>query len=310
MKLKFKIQKQIGKQVKGFTIIELMVAMTITLVIVGLLLGMTKIAVGAWQTTNNKAKSSRLAGEVFEILGRDLEGLVIRSGNSFEWLNISDNLLSGDDIGPTGSQITNTLDLNFFTATPDRYDGQISGSPGGDVSLVRYRLIYQDVIDGSSSGTPVYSLYRERIEPDEAFTDLLGEDELEDVLPDGDDINAVENILADNIYDFTISFNFEFTIDDGTKVYERVTVQAGSANDSLSIKGDDILIAGDPIDIPPGAAAPRIASADISVFVISDGGMKILNSPGGLVLPPGETFADFLQRHGTSYTKSVLLPQP
>jgi len=98
MKLKFKISDSSPKQ--QFTIIELLVSMTITLVIVGLLLGMTKIAVGAWQVTSKKTKSTRLASEVFEVVGRDLEGFVFRSGNNFEWLNISQADLETGEIGP------------------------------------------------------------------------------------------------------------------------------------------------------------------------------------------------------------------
>ena len=154
----------------------------------------------------------------------------MRSGNTFEWLSIEDNSLTGPDIGPGGGKdIVNTFDINFFTATPDRYDGQIGSSvdAGGDVSMVRYRLIYQDVIEGDTGSTPVYSLYRDRVEPDEVFQSLLGQDELAAPLANLNEINEVENILADNIYDFTLSFNFEFTVDDGTKIYERVTIQAG-----------------------------------------------------------------------------------
>ena len=317
MKFKSKILhnriKSKNKLIKGFTLVELLVSMTITLIIVGLLIGMTKIAIGAWVTTNNKVKSSRLATEVFEVVGRDLEGLVVRSGNTFEWLSIEDNNLAGPDVGPgggsEGKNIVNTFDINFFTATPDRYDGQIGSSvdAGGDVSMVRYRLIYQDVIEGGTGvgTTPVYSLYRDRVEPDEVFQSLLGQDELAAPLANLDEINEVENILADNIYDFTLSFNFEFTVDDGTKIYERVTIQAGGS-DSLSIKGNDILIGGTSIEIPDGAASPRLASADISVFVISDGGMRALEFQPDL---NSEEFAEFLKEHGDSYTKSVLLPQ-
>ena len=317
MKFKSKILhnriKSKNKLIKGFTLVELLISMTITLIIVGLLIGMTKVAIGAWVTTNNKVKSSRLATEVFEVVGRDLEGLVVRSGNTFEWLSIEDNSLTGSDIGPGGGKnIVNTFDINFFTATPDRYDGQIGSSvdAGGDVSMVRYRLIYQDVIEGDTGSTPVYSLYRDRVEPDEVFQSLLGQDELATPLANLNEINEVENILADNIYDFTLSFNFEFTVDDGTKIYERVTIQAGDdddSDDSLSIKGNDILIGGVPIAIPDGAASPRLASADISVFVISDGGMRALEFEPDL---NSAEFAEFLKEHGDSYTKSVLLPQP
>jgi len=313
MKFKSKILhnriKSKNKLIKGFTLVELLISMTITLIIVGLLTGMTKIAIGAWVTTNNKVKSSRLATEVFEVVGRDLEGLVVRSGNTFEWLNIAANGLTGSDVGPGGGKdIVNTFDINFFTATPDRYDGQIGvAGADGDVSLVRYRLIYQDVIVGGAGvgTTPVYSLYRDRVEPDEVFQSLLGQDVLAAPLANLGAINEVENILADNIYDFTLSFNFEFTVDNGTKIYERVTVRAGGDN-SLSIKGNDILIGGTSIEIPAGAASPRLASADISVFVISDRGMRALEFQPDL--NPTE-FAEFLKEHGDSYTKSVLLPQ-
>ena len=320
MKLKFKnLKKKLNSKSyqnrNGFTIVELLVGMTITLVIVGLLLSMTKIAIGAWQVSNNKVKASRLANEVFEIVGRDLEGLVIRSGNSFEWFDISENVINGEVLGPNPAEIiNNSLELNFFTATPDRYNGQIESSPGGDVSLVRYRLAFQDIVSGPDGEKPVYSLYRARVEPDVVFTNLLAESNLStalETLGQSDSIRDVQNILADNIYDFTIGFTFEFTIDDGTKVFERVTVQVGGSDNALSIKGDDILIGADrvPIQIPDGAAAPRIASADISIFVLSDIGMKKLNVPGRPALSSAE-FGEFLDEHGTSYTKSVLLPQP
>ena len=320
MKTKFQNSNKVynfsfrNKLTKGFTIIELLIAMTITIVIVGLLLSMTKIAVGAWQVTSKKAKSSRLANEVFEVVGKDLEGIVFRSGNNFEWLYIDENLtdVTSAELGPTNKEIANALDINFFTATPDRYDGQVGTTidEGGDVSMVRYRLVYQDVIDRDNAVIPVYSLYRDRIEPDETFDKLLGQTELSPAFSnlDSDDIHLEENILADNIYDFTLSFNFEYTNDDGTKGFERVTVQSdeSATNSSLSIKGDEILVGDDNIDLPAGASAPRLVNADISVFVISDGGMRALeNAP----INSAQEFSQFLKEHGDSYTRSILLPQ-
>lgn len=302
---------------KGFTIVELLVSMTITLIIVGLLLGMTKIAVGAWLKTNNKAKSSRLAQEVFETVGRDLEGVVIREGNSSEWLNVVDSGLSDTDLGPSGKEIVNALDVSFFTAATDRYDGQI-GTPsddGGDVSIVRYRLVYQDIIDRDSGSKPVYSLYRQRIDPLEVFS-ILGEVDLETALSSQDsDFTVEDNILSENVYDFTLSFNFEYIKEEAgqprVKGYKRVVMQSEGTNNSLSIKGDEILLNDDSleevIEKEVGGVdivSLRLFSADISVFVISDGGMKRIR----IEPVPANEFSDFLEKNGELYTKSVLLP--
>ncbi len=291
---------------KGFTLIELIISMVITLVIVGMLIGMTKVAVGAWNTTNKKVKSSRLAQEVFDTVGRDLEGMVVRTGNSYEWVAVSDSGLSGTDLGPSGMEINNSLDIAFFTATPDRYNGQINTTSdlGGDVSLVKYRLVYQDVIDPGSGTRPVYSLYRERIEPDVTFSTYLAEDDLAAVST-GDSITDDENILAENIYDFTLSYTFEYTNDDdGTKGYKRVVMQANS-NSTLSITGNAILENG--VDVAPNdTSGIRLFSANISICVLSDSAMRTLQRAPGSV----DDFDAFVLKHGDIYSKSVIVPQP
>ncbi len=173
-----KISSQAGhkKAQKGFTLIELLISMTITLIIVGLLMGMTKMAVGAWQKTHAKTRSSRLAQEVFDSVGKDLEGMVIRTGNSYEWLLIKESPDAAGIRGPeSGKEMVNPLEISFFSAVTDRYNGQINVpgvDMGGDISMVRYRLIHQDLIGGAVA-KPVFALYRERVDPDYTFHHAL-----------------------------------------------------------------------------------------------------------------------------------------
>lgn len=305
--------KKFSKMSKGFTLIELLISMVITLVIVGLLLGMTKVAVGAWTNTSKKAKSSRLAQEVFDTAGRDLEGMLVRNGNSHEWVAVKASGLSPGDLGPApDKEITNALDVLFFTATPDRYDGQINVN-GGDVSLVRYRLVYQDVIEPGTGTRPVYSLYRERIEPDLTFSNYLAVDDIVAV-NSGDSITEEENILAENIYDFTLSYTFEYTITDdngiSTKAYKRVAMQAEGDNQSLSIKGNEVLVNGVelilPTDANEEASGARLYSANLSLCVLSDSAIRALQRAPGSI---GD-FDDFVKKNGDVYTKSVILPRP
>ena len=295
-----------SRSLKGFTLIELLISMTITLVIVGLLLGMTKMAVTAWRSASAKTRSSNIAQEVFDTVGRDLEGLVIRSGNDFEWFSIEEG---EGELGPSGksADIPNPLQITFFSAVTDRYNGQINtdDDEGGDVSTIRYRLVYQDQIE-EGGDEKVYALYRERIDPDETFETYLAGDDIGAIGSFNDTIERA-NFLAENIVDFTLSFNFEYTKDDSSKGYLRQVISPGGVGNDLSIKGDSVLVGGNELDIPDGGSSPRLVGIDISALVISDGGMNALETTS---IDSDTAFSEFLNEHGTHYSKSVIIPQP
>jgi prepilin-type N-terminal cleavage/methylation domain-containing protein len=305
------------KSHKGFTLIELLVSMSITLIIVGLLMGMTKMAVGAWQRTHAKTRSSRLAQEVFDYVGKDLEGMVIRTGNSYEWLLIKgsgNTLVENGPQGRASSKMLNPLEFSFFSAVTDRYNGQINVSGvdmGGDISMVRYRLIHQDLI-GAGAGTekPVFALYRQRINPDDTFDDMLAQTSIDAVdrgYPSSQ-IVSEPNYLAENIFDFTLSFNFEYTLS-GAKGYKRVVVQNNGINKSLSIKGNEIIVNGVSLQtqLPAGASSPRLAGADVSILVLSDSGMNGLKNKN---ITTDAQFSKYLKEKGHHYSKSVIIPRP
>lgn len=293
---------------KGFTLIELLISMTITLVIVGLLMGMTKMAVGAWQKTSSKARSSSLAQEVLASVGKDLEGMVIRSGNDYEWLYIKESDNSPTENGPdSNKEISNPIEVSFFTAATDRYNGQINVpnvDKGGDISMVRYRLIHQDQIEANGT-KPVFSLYRERIDPDVTFDNLLAQTAIDGLIPSSEIVNR-QNYLAENIFDFTLSFNFEFTLNDSTKAYRRVVVQSNGVNKTLSITGNKVLVNNTELTVP-NASSARLAGADISILVLSDGGMNSLKTKP---ITSPEDLSKFLLENGQHYSKTVILPQP
>ncbi len=308
---------------KGFTLIELMVSMSITIVILGLLMGMTKIAVGSWKDTHSRTRASRLAQEVFSTVGKDLEGIVVRSGNNYEWVLVKDSGNNSSENGPDGStEIGNPLVVSFFSAVTDRYNGQINTTDdlGGDISLVRYKLIYQDLIGGATQ-KPVYALYRERIDPNFTFDAALAKQSIDpDVAVNNekleeadlkrdyslDEIVSEQNYLAENIYDFTLSFNFEYSLADGKSGYKRVVIQTNGASKSLSIRGNQILVDGAALTLPSDAGAPRLAGADVSILVLSDEGMNGIKTKN---INNKSDLAKYLKKHGRHYSKSVILPQ-
>jgi len=312
------------RQNKGFTLVEVLIAMTITLVIVGLLMGMTKIAVATWQTTHAKARSSAIAEEVFESVSQDLESMVVRTGNNYEWFRINKSANVSSELGPdTSKEMVNPIELAFFSAVTDRYNGQINTTDdnGGDISAVRYRLIHQDLVGGTGvNARPVFALYRQRIDPDDTFEELLSKTSLDGIRNSAEIVDA-ENYLVENIFDFTLSFKLEYTLS-GVKYFKRYVVRADEDNqNSLSIRGNGITKAELDVDgngvpltdsgggalFPSGASSPKLAGIDVSVLVLSDRGMNGLKTKN---ITSDAELAQYLKENGHHFSKSIIIPRP
>lgn len=290
-------------QRKGFTLIELLTAVAITVIIIGVLIGMTRVSMDSFKESSDKAKASRLAKESIEIMARDLEGLVIRSGNDYEWFRAEIDSTEID--GPNGAELKNPLDLVFFTAATDRYDGKI-GDPvddkGGDISAVHYRLVYEEQLTG---GFPVYSLYRELINPDDAFDDYLAQSSL----PSSNNVIQNDNFLAQNVYNMTMTLIFEYQ-ESGTTRQKRVPIMdSGSDYDEISILGNSIdtspALQNDNNDDISGSA--RLSGVELGMLVINESGMNTLRNKN---FPSPEDFNAFLKKNSHYFTKSVVLPRP
>ncbi len=293
--------------------------MTITTVIIGVLIGATRMSMDAWKDSRDKARASRLAKESIELMARDLEGIVIRSGNDYEWLSVKmDTSLEGDDLGPSSNaEMKNPLEFVFFSAATDRYDGKIATADdkGGDISTVIYKLVYKDQFDGAG-GTPfpVFSLYRHLINPDETFTKYLASEDIQ-ALTSNEDLTNANNFVAENVYNLTVTLIFEFANSDDEIEQKRVPIMtSGSDFKEIRIKGNMIEGAtkGNPADIKDSkgnnvASSARLAGAELGILVLSDSGMRALNKKP---FTNQEAFAEFVKENSHYFTKSVVLPRP
>ena len=168
---------------KGFTLVELLVALGITAIIVSMLVTITATALDGYSASRNQVRAAREAKAAFDQVAADLESLVARSGDDVDWLWIS---TESTNPGPTNNQSPNATRAVFFTAATDRYDGNLNTSAdlGGDVSTVGYRLLYRDpVSDSESADFSTFVLYRQLINPDETFANLLGQESLQTRIP-------------------------------------------------------------------------------------------------------------------------------
>ncbi len=305
---------------RGFTLMELMVAMAITTIIVTVLVSITSIALDTWNRSRSELRASRQAKSMIDTMARDFEALVTRRGNTNEWLSAI------TESGTIGGKLesTNACKLIFFTATTDRYNGELAGKdqiignaddPPGDVSCVAYGLEYKDPIGSAGSGFETFVLNRLLVNPDETFNKLLGKTNLVTELPKCTvKLDDPANFVCENIYQFTITFHVQVsqTSTGAPPVTTLVNVpvklgktNSGQTTESFKIKGTGIEsgYAGGTVsnnELKGG----RITAMEISTTVISDFGVDQLKRRNF----SGSQQAEFLAKNSYQYTKLVQLP--
>ncbi len=287
---------------RGFTLIELMVAMGITTIIVTVLLSITSIALDAWNRSRAEIRAARQAKAMVEMLARDFEAMVARRGNNFEWLIAE----TGSSVGGAGIQSSNSADLIFFTAATDRYNGAIGtvGDLGGDVSTVSYALRFKDPIASGTSGAsgtfPTFVLYRKLVNPDETFRNLLGQTNLKSAFSSySSSVDDMPNFVCENIFQFTLTFHVEVsTTTGGTTTTSLVPVTLGTgAASSVRLRGNGLEVTGGTQNVAGG----RIVAVEVSLSVLTDSAMEsVRNRPN-----PRQ---DFVSRNSYQYSKRIEVP--
>jgi prepilin-type N-terminal cleavage/methylation domain-containing protein len=299
---------------KGFTLMELMVAMAITTIIVTVLVSITSIALDTWNRSRSELRASRQAKSMIDTMARDFESLVTRRGNKNEWLSAIDGTKAvGDRI-----ESTNSSEFIFFTAVTDRYDGNV-GDPkldlGGDVSCVAYKLEFVDPINsGGSSNFETFVLKRKLVNPDKTFENLLGQEKLSDAFNVYDKaISDPENFVCENVFQFSVTFNVQVTrasTGGNPATIFNVPVTIGKSNSANSTKRFKITGLGIDSDVSAGTvtqdelASGRISSVDIAVTVVSDFGIDQLGKRSFTATQMSE----FLAKNSYEYTKTVQIP--
>lgn len=294
---------------RGFTLAELLVAMTITLILVTLTITITGTAIDAWRGARTEIRAASQAKIMLNALGSDLESMIIRRNNEFEWLHAD---AKDTQVGPEEQPSPNAGRLIFFTQASDRYNGEVGNEAidkGGDVCAVSYQLTYTDpIFGGEDEDTSTFVMYRSLLNPDETFRGLLGEEDLEKAYQSKSTGNEPVDFICENIYELTVTFVVEYLDENEEKKTVRIPVMATTkgpdAVREFVINGTRIKANGrDTVPYKNGS----VVAVDLSITVLSDPGLRILkNSP----FSNEEDKALFIAQNGYRYTKTVLTPRP
>ena len=296
---------------RGFTLMELMVAMAITTIIVTVLVSITSIALDTWNRSRSELRASRQGRAMIDAMARDFESLVTRRGNTNEWLSaIAPSTLPGNKL-----KSTNACDLIFFTAATDRYDGQIGVSTvdkGGDVSCTSYSLQYTDPIEGTSGQFDTFVLNRLLVNPDATFTNLLGKSDLSTAFSTyKTELSKSANFVCENVYQFSVTFHVQVSqTTGGSNTLVDVPITVGKTSSGQVSKEFRINGAGIEADISGGAVtadelkAGRVTAVELSVSIVTDFGIDQLRTRTF----SGSQQSDFLAKNSYHYTKLVQVP--
>lgn len=299
---------------RGFTLIELMVAMAITTIIVTVLVSITSIAMDTWNRSRSELRASKQAKAAIDIMVGDFEALVTRRGGTNEWLSaITMGTLPGANL-----QSSNAANLIFLTAAVDRYNGNAgSGASAkpGDISCVGYTLQYQDPISGASGDFKTFTLNRLLLDPDTTYTKMLGKPDLTtEFQPYRSQLESPENFIAENIYQFTITFHVQVL--DTTKTPPQLATvpvkmgptEGGGTTTDFRIQGSGIktAFAGVTGITPAMLQTGRVTAIEVALTVVSDMAIDQLRNRKVSDKDKG----DFLSKNSYQYSKRIEVPSP
>lgn len=299
---------------RGFTLVELLVAMAITTLIILVLVGVTSVAIDTWKRSRSEVRAANQGKAMIDSMARDLEAMVMRTGNSFQWLHAEtpSTLPGADSGGKIKEASTNALDLEFFTSVTDRYDGGIGtdDDKGGDISGVSYKLVYEDPLTASAnSDYGTFALHRVLVNPDLTYKDLLGKTDLHSAFqPYNSGSKSTETFVCENVYQFTVTFLVEISRTSG-QTTNKLTVPVTMGNNfisSLQVNGDKVVIEGS-VNGASNAeiSAGRIVGAQISLTVLTDFGLEQLRVRS---FANNADRAKFFGKNSFEYSKLVNLP--
>lgn len=301
----------------GFTLVELLVAMAITTLIILVLVGVTSVAIDTWKRSRSEVRAASQGKAMIDSMARDLEAMVVRTGNSYQWLYAETPSTMPTVSGPNSKSkepSTNALDLEFFTSVTDRYDGGIgtSADQGGDISGVGYKLVYEDPLTSStSSNYGTFTLHRTLVDPDDTYATLLGKTDADfhtAFQTFESDSKAAESFVCENVYQFTVTFLVEISRASGTTTTKLIIpVTMGSHFvDSLKVNGDKIEVKGSVNGATTAEInAGRIVGAQLSLTVLTDFGLEQLRARS---FSTDADRAKFLAKNSFEYSKMINLP--
>lgn len=306
----------------AFTLIEVMVATTVMVILVGLVIQITNEVLKVWNRSSGKLSATAEARVALEVLTQDLQTAVFRD-NNMQWLRVESPVDVGD------AYANQTVALKLFAPALDRPKTDAQGLPiPGDICGIAYRLAFKEAYTSPRGNAPkIYALYRRIVDSRLTFNELMGAGKQESLseayssnwsinsgasYADGE-ITAIEdesNYLATNIVNFKI---IVYYLDETTDPATAVPFNADPI--TLKLNNEDFVYGGNDFSTIPNAlynAQVQPIYADIVLTMITDQGLEILQNMAEGRSGTGYVDGSFeskeeqvVREHAETYTRRV-----
>jgi len=213
---------------RGFTLIELMVASTVTILMIGFLAVIVSNITGSMNRTGGRIFRDGDVSMALDQLALDLEGLVLPVFPGTEALKVTPETVEDADAGW----------LTFLSATTDPDSPDANGvTHEGAARAVSYRVAYQNLVDGGTDDAR-YGLFRKVHDSRTTFDDFLSAAD-----PRGTNLwtdaetTELSSFLAGNIVGFSLRF-FRNDTEQWTPPGAEIRVgEDGSSVDGVAVPG-------------------------------------------------------------------------
>jgi GxxExxY protein len=233
-------------RIRAFTLLELLVALTVLAILVTMMMGLVTSATALWRQSENRAEAYREARAAMSIISRDLQNTIVSTNPSLFRIN-------GDAFGQlTGSDIitnpTNASAIFFHAAMPA--NAQDPDANKSDVCQVGYFIAFDRT--AMSTNLPGFektmNLYRYFLSSNPTFTNLI-DTNMSDY-PFTGNITATDGdveLLARNVRQFRITpyvytnntLTTNFTQSTNTPVPDLLEIQVTAVNQEAARKFPD-----------------------------------------------------------------------
>jgi prepilin-type N-terminal cleavage/methylation domain-containing protein len=322
---------------RGFSLIEMMVAMAIASILMLLLVQFVQMATTAVVTGEDSLYRTNDAQAALDILASDLRSLKLISGPvtaSGNYKDLQGNTITSppeilqvynDSAGINVSQAGNvkpqhaTIYPNrlYLLANSSGTDGSGSGFP----HLICYRMAWQDALPNDGGNQPILGLYRSFVSQDDTFgasgassdqafnkvgiaglTDLYGKYWSINNLYSG--LPPVSDLLVGNVIDFQVYF-YDVGSTNPTKALNG-PVSGGLLNQyvqsSSQTEASQVDLSANGFLVNQTVIAYSSLVAEVKITVLTNKGVEIMNS-GGLAV----TDSKLLDKYARTYVRRVPL---